>query len=277
LTVEGFKYAQSLTPKVVKGQLPGPTTLLRWSYPAVEIGIKEQTLQLALCLRDEVRDLEIAGAKVIEVNELGFREGLPLRGQKRVDYLAFVGEAFRLATSIAGPHIEIHTHVAYTEVEDCVPAIQDFDADVYLFENTRAHDTTLRALQAGGFQRRLGLGCFDVHCPVIPSVDEILQRLRIYADAFSPEQLVVVPDGPLRTRSWEEVQEALTHMCQAAVMLREEVAESRRLKIPGLGLMNEKGSYGSFSGALVGSGGGGGGGGGRERTGSFSSPAGSPR
>lgn len=107
LTVEGFKYSQSLTNRVMKGQLPGPTTMLHWSFPAADRPYKEQTLELALCIRDEVRDLEIAGAKVIEVDEMGFREGLPLRGQKRSDCLAFVVEAYQLATSIAGPHIEI--------------------------------------------------------------------------------------------------------------------------------------------------------------------------
>jgi len=234
LTVDGYKYAQSLTSKVVKGQLPGPTTLLQWSYPAVDRPRKEQILQLALCLRDEIRDLEIAGAKVIEVEELGFREGLPLRGQKRVDYLAFMAEAFRLATSIAGPHIEIHTHVAYTEVRDCIPALLDFDADAYLFENTRAHDTARQALKNAGFPRRLGLGCFDVHCPVVPSVHDIQERLRAQIESFPPEQLLVVPDGPLRTRSWEEVDAALKNMCAAAKGLREEWEESRMLKVPSL-------------------------------------------
>lgn len=234
LTVDGYKYAQSLTSNVVKGQLPGPTTLLQWSYPAVDRPRKEQILQLALCLRDEIRDLEIAGAKVIEVEELGFREGLPLRGQKRVDYLAFIAEAFRLATSIAGPHIEIHTHVAYTEVKDCIPALLDFDADVYLFENTRAHDTARLALKNAGFPRRLGLGCFDVHCPVVPSIHDIQKRLRAQIESFPPEQLLVVPDGPLRTLSWEEVDAALKNMCAAARGLREEWEESHRLKVPSL-------------------------------------------
>jgi hypothetical protein len=32
-----------------------------------------------------------------QVDELGFREGIPLRGQKRHDYLQFTAEAFRCA------------------------------------------------------------------------------------------------------------------------------------------------------------------------------------
>lgn len=51
----------------------------------------------------------------------------------------FCGRAFRLATSIAGPHIELHMHVAHSEVTDAqaIPALLDFDADVYLIENAR--------------------------------------------------------------------------------------------------------------------------------------------
>lgn len=33
----------------------------------------------------------------LQVDELGFREGIPLRGQKRHDYLQFTAEAFRCA------------------------------------------------------------------------------------------------------------------------------------------------------------------------------------
>lgn len=35
-------------------------------------------------------------------------------------------------------------------------------------------------------------------------------HMRCNEQVFSPEQLVVVPDGPLRTRSWEEVQVGTT-------------------------------------------------------------------
>lgn len=234
LTVEGFKYSQSLTNRVMKGQLPGPTTMLHWSFPAADRPHKEQTLELALCIRDEVRDLEIAGAKVIEVDEMGFREGLPLRGQKRTDCLAFVVEAYQLATSIAGPHIEIHTHVAYTEVEDCITALLAFDADVYTFENTRAQDRARLALQRAGFSRRLGLGCFDVHCPNIPSISDVTARLRAQMEAFPPDQLVVVPDGPLRSRPFRHIQDALTNMCTATKELREAWERNQQAKMPTL-------------------------------------------
>jgi len=69
ITVQEFKYAQSLTTRPVKGILPGPLTIFNWSYPRLDKTRRDQCLQLALCLRDEVRDLEIAGAKIIQVNE----------------------------------------------------------------------------------------------------------------------------------------------------------------------------------------------------------------
>jgi 5-methyltetrahydropteroyltriglutamate--homocysteine methyltransferase len=68
LTVESFRFAQSLTARPVKAVLTGPMTLLNWSFPRRDKSIRDLCLQLALAIRDEVRDLEIAGAKVIQVS-----------------------------------------------------------------------------------------------------------------------------------------------------------------------------------------------------------------
>ena len=79
MTVKESVYAQSITDKPVKGMLTGPVTCLRWSFPRDDIDQKTQAMQLALALRDEVKDLESAGIKVIQVDEPAIREGLPLR------------------------------------------------------------------------------------------------------------------------------------------------------------------------------------------------------
>lgn len=42
-----------------------------------------QAIQIALALSDEVRDLEAAGCKVIQVDEPALREGLPLKPIKK--------------------------------------------------------------------------------------------------------------------------------------------------------------------------------------------------
>jgi 5-methyltetrahydropteroyltriglutamate--homocysteine methyltransferase len=58
MTVKWAKFAQSLTPKWVKGMLTGPVTILQWSFVRDDQPRSETCTQIALAIRDEVVDLE---------------------------------------------------------------------------------------------------------------------------------------------------------------------------------------------------------------------------
>ena len=72
-----------MTSKPVKGMLTGPITIFSWSFPREDLPEREQVFQLALCLRDEVADLQSAGSSHIQIDEPGLREMLPLRKEKQ--------------------------------------------------------------------------------------------------------------------------------------------------------------------------------------------------
>jgi Cobalamin-independent synthase, Catalytic domain len=59
--------AQSMTTKPVKGMLTGPVTILNWSFPRADVDRKTQAFQIALALREEIKDLQDAGCRVIQV------------------------------------------------------------------------------------------------------------------------------------------------------------------------------------------------------------------
>lgn len=79
MTVREFLVAQSKTSSPVKGMLTGPVTILNWSFPRKDLSLKSQAFQIGAALRDEVKDLDDAGCRVIQVDEPALREGLPLR------------------------------------------------------------------------------------------------------------------------------------------------------------------------------------------------------
>ncbi|MGQ9512824.1 5-methyltetrahydropteroyltriglutamate--homocysteine S-methyltransferase [Thermodesulfitimonas sp.] len=87
LTVAETTYAQSLTSKPVKAILTGPVTFLKWSFVREDLSEQEIAYQLALVIRDEIRDLEREGIAAIQIDEPAFREGLPLRARDRERYL----------------------------------------------------------------------------------------------------------------------------------------------------------------------------------------------
>lgn len=221
ITVAWSVYAQSLTEKVVKGMLTGPVTILNWSFPREDISIKESISQIALAIRDEVLDLEANGIKMIQIDEAALREKLPLRKSDWYkEYLDFAIPAFRLTHSGVKPETQIHTHMCYSEFTDIIPAIDDMDADVITFEASRSDLQILDSLREHNFKTEVGPGVYDIHSPRVPSVEEIVNALRIMLTKVDREKLWVNPDCGLKTRGVAETDASLRNMVKAAKQIR---------------------------------------------------------
>ncbi|MFE5142295.1 5-methyltetrahydropteroyltriglutamate--homocysteine S-methyltransferase [Streptomyces fagopyri] len=224
MTVRWTTYAQSLTARPVKGMLTGPVTMLAWSFVRDDQPLGDTARQVALALRDEVDDLEAAGAPVIQVDEPALRETLPLRAADRPAYLDWATEAFRLTTGGVRPDTQIHTHMCYAEFGDIVQAIDDLDADVISLEAARSHMQVARELAGHGYPREAGPGVYDIHSPRVPSAQEAAELLRTGLEAIPPERLWVNPDCGLKTRAWPEVRAALENLVAAAREVRGDLA-----------------------------------------------------
>jgi 5-methyltetrahydropteroyltriglutamate--homocysteine methyltransferase len=220
MTVKWSSYAQSLTDKPVKGMLTGPVTMLQWSFVRDDQPRSDTCRQLALAIRDEVRDLEKAGIRIIQVDEPAMREGLPLRRADWVDYLAWTVECFKLSVSGVTDRTQIHTHMCYSDFNDIIEAIAEMDADVISMEASRSGMELLAAFGEYSYPSQIGPGVYDIHSPRLPSSDEMKELLRRALTVLSPAQLWVNPDCGLKTQSWEEVKASLGNMVQAAKALR---------------------------------------------------------
>ena len=224
MTVREFQVAQSLTHKPVKGMLTGPVTLLNWSFPRTDISRQAQVFQIALALRQEIADLEAAGAHIIQVDEPALREGLPLKVQRWREYLSWAVDAFRLATAIAHPQTQIHTHMCYCEFGDIIQDLERLDADVISIENSRSNNRTLQEVTEAGYSHQIGNGVYDIHSPVVPTTEQLVQQLKAGLTHLPVQQVWVNPDCGLKTRRWEEVVPALQNMVTAARSLRQTIA-----------------------------------------------------
>lgn len=223
MTVTWSTYAQSLTPKPMKGMLTGPVTILNWSFPREDVSLRESAFQIALAIRDEVLELEANGLRIIQIDEAALREKLPLRKSDWYrDYLDWAIPAFRLVHSGVKPETQIHTHMCYSEFTDIIRAIDDMDADVITFEASRSNLSILDALLENRFKTQVGPGVYDIHSPRVPSVAEIKSALGEMLRRISPEKLWVNPDCGLKTRGAAETAESLKNMVEAARELRYE-------------------------------------------------------
>ncbi|WP_238015790.1 5-methyltetrahydropteroyltriglutamate--homocysteine S-methyltransferase [Dactylosporangium sp. AC04546] len=214
ITVRWARYAQSLTEKPVKGMLTGPVTIVAWSFVRDDLPLRDVTMQVADAVRAEVRDLEAAGIRVIQVDEPALRELLPLRREDQAGYLEWAVAAYRRATGGAGDATQIHTHLCYSNADEVLAAIDGLDADVTSIESARSGT----AVQ--GFGRGLGPGVYDIHSPRIPDVAEVTVRLRSALRHVPAERLWVNPDCGLKTRTYEQVEAALTNVVAAARKVR---------------------------------------------------------
>jgi 5-methyltetrahydropteroyltriglutamate--homocysteine methyltransferase len=220
ITVRWSRYAQSLTTRPVKGMLTGPVTILNWSFVRDDQPRSETCKQIALALRDEVRDLEEAGLRVIQVDEPAFREGLPLHRSAWPEYLDWAVTCYRLATAVAAPTTQIHSHMCYSEFGDIIEAIAALDADVISMSNSRSDLELLDTFRRFRYTNEIGPGVYDIHSPRVPSIDEIRRNLQATCEVLDPSQVWVNPDCGLKTRRWEEVIPSLRNMVQAAREMR---------------------------------------------------------
>ena len=223
MTIAWTKFAQSQTQKPIKGMLTGPITILNWSFVRDDQPLRETCQQIALAIRDEVRDLEKAGIGIIQIDEPALREGLPLHRKDWKDYLDWAVKCFKICTGGVKDETQIHTHMCYSEFNDIIESIAALDADVISIEAARSRMELLKAFSTYHYPNDIGPGVYDIHSPHIPSQQEIYVLLKEAIKVLPVEQLWVNPDCGLKTRNWEEVEPALKALVAAAKQIREEI------------------------------------------------------
>ena len=178
----------------MKGMLTGPVTILQWSFVRDDQPRKDTCYQIALAIRDEVKDLEDAGIHVIQVDEAAFREGLPVRRAKWDEYLKWAVDTFRLSTACVEDSTQIHSHMCYSEFNDVIENIADMDADVISIECSRANMELLKAFKDFDYPNEIGPGVWDIHSPRVPSQAEIESLIEKAKSSVKLENLWIVTE-----------------------------------------------------------------------------------
>lgn len=220
ITVKWAKYSQSLTKKPVKGMLTGPVTILCWSFPREDISKRIIANQIALAIRDEVKDLENSGIKIIQIDEPALREGLPLRKSKWNKYLTWAINAFHISSSVVKDDTQIHTHMCYCEFNDIIESIALLDADVITIETARSNMELLESFKNFQYPNSIGPGVYDIHSPNIPKEKNIEKLILKAIKYIEYKNLWINPDCGLKTRTWKETINSLKNMIQATKNVR---------------------------------------------------------
>lgn len=220
MTIEEIAYAQSLTSKPVKGMLTGPVTIIAWSYVRNDIPIENIAYQLALCLQDEIKDYIKSGIKIVQIDEPAFREKAPIKKRDWPSYFNWAVKSFRLASNV-DPSIQIHSHMCYSEFGEIIEYILKMDFDVISIEASRSKADIIEAFEKVKFDREIGLGVWDIHSPVVPSVEDMESVIKRALKVLPKENFWINPDCGLKTRKWEEVIPSIRNLVKVAKKFRD--------------------------------------------------------
>ena len=213
VTVEWWKYAQSLTQAPVKGMLTGPYTICDWSFNEHYATRRDFVLDLAKVIRDEAVDLEAAGARYIQIDEPA--------ASTRMDELDLVIEAMGIVTEPLSAHTI--THICYGDFHRAYPKMLDIPVDQIDLEFANSEYALLDEFIGHPFTKYIGLGVVDVHSHRIEPVEEIADGIRRSLKLIPPDHMFVDPDCGLKTRSVDEARAKLTNIREAVDMVKSEL------------------------------------------------------
>jgi 5-methyltetrahydropteroyltriglutamate--homocysteine methyltransferase len=213
ISVEMFKYAQSLTDKPVKGMLTGPYTMMDWSFNEHYPNREALAMALAEAIRQEAAELEKAGAKYIQIDEPAV--------STRPEELEIAIKAMGVVTN--GLKAHTLTHICYGDFEKIYPRMLDIPVDQIDLEMANSHYDLLDTFRKAPFTKAIGLGVVDVHSHVLESVDEVADGIRRTLEVIPPERIYVDPDCGLKTRTVEEAKDKMRVVVEATKRVKAEL------------------------------------------------------
>jgi 5-methyltetrahydropteroyltriglutamate--homocysteine methyltransferase len=205
ITVEWWRYAQSLTKRPVKGMLTGPYTVMDWSFNEFYPDRRATCMALAAVIRKEVEVLVAAGCRIVQIDEPAL--------SVRPDELGIAIEAMHRVTD--GLNAYFITHACYGAFEYIYPGMLEMPVDNFDLEMSNSDLDLLAVFRSQPFTKDISFGVVDVHNHQVEDVATVRGRVEQALTILPKEKVWVDPDCGLKTRTVEESIEKL-RVCVAA-------------------------------------------------------------
>ena len=214
MTVDWFRYTQSLTDRPVKGMLTGPYTMLDWSYNEAYKTRREAALALAEVVRQEAEDLQAAGARYIQIDEPAIHA--------RPEEIDIAIEAMGVVTQ----NLDAKTisHICYGDFAAIYPKVLELPVDQLDLAMANYGYRWLELFNKDPFTKELAIGIVDVHSHETETVATAAEGIRKGLRHVSKERLLPHPDCGLKTRTVEESEEKCRVVVEATKVIRKELA-----------------------------------------------------
>jgi 5-methyltetrahydropteroyltriglutamate--homocysteine methyltransferase len=213
ITLDWWKFAQSLTDRPVKGMLTGPYTICDWSFNEYYDTREDLVMALAEVIHQEALDLQAAGAQYIQIDEPAV--------STRMDELDLAIKALGVATE--GLEVHTITHICYGDFHNAYPKMLDLPVDQLDLEMANSNYDLLESFREYPFTKSIGLGVVDSHSHRIESVDEVVAGIHRALEVIPAERMFVDPDCGLKTRTVDEARAKLKVIVEGARRVRAEL------------------------------------------------------
>ena len=212
ISVDWYRYAQGLTEKPVKGMITGPYTMMDWSFDE-HYGSREETaMAFAKLLHAEARDLEAAGAKIVQVDEPALAT--------RSDELPLVVKAVGAVTK--GLDAKTILHTCYGNYVDIYSYFNRLPVDQLDLEMSNSGLDLLDRFRKDPLRKEIAFGVVDVHSHVIETKVQVVERIEKALSLFDPPKLYIDPDCGLKTRTVDEAKAKLRVIVEATRSVKAE-------------------------------------------------------
>ena len=210
VTVDWWRYAQSLTKKPVKGMLTGAYTIMDWSFNEHYPDRRATAMALAVVIRKEVEALIAAGCKIIQIDE----PALSVRSEE----LPIALEAMENTTKNLDAYFI--THACYGEFEQIYPGMLALAVDNFDLEMSNSDLDLLETFRRHPFTKDISFGVVDVHSHRMESAEAVRRRVERALAILPKERIWIDPDCGLKTRTVEEAIDKLRLCVEAAKSFR---------------------------------------------------------
>jgi 5-methyltetrahydropteroyltriglutamate--homocysteine methyltransferase len=215
VTLNLWKYAQSLTDKPVKGMLTGPYTIVEWSFDEHYASRRDAVLAVASVIRKEAQALEEAGAQYIQIDE-------PALSTRKED-MDIAIEGMGVVTD--GLRAKTITHVCYGDFASVFPRFLDMPVVQFDLEAANSNYDIAELFAGREFpaDKELAWGVIDVHRHTVEDLETVKAGIRRGLEIVPPERLYIDPDCGLKTRPWDEAAAKLRVMLEGVHQVRAEL------------------------------------------------------
>ena len=215
------RFLRSLTDRRIKITVPGPFTMTQQAQNDHYPDERDLALAYAEAVNEELRDLKVAGADVVQIDE-PYLQARPEPARRYA--VEAIGRALE---GIEGDTV-LHTCFGYAHVVHDKPSGYPFLAEL---DDCAATHVSIEAAQPGLDPQVLCalpdkvivLGVLDLGAEEVETPDVVAERIRRALGVVEPERLVVAPDCGMKYLPRERAFAKLQAMVAGARIVREEL------------------------------------------------------